>query len=170
MRKISIYLKPKRIQLSIRKDLVGSIGDRLGQLERFSKMVLVKKGKFIGKLSLNRSHDNAIDLSKKMGYEVFLGYFIWRYPGTSWKYKLHSFCVDSDYVVIEPSSVPEWSTVDSHYIGIPIPKELLVDSKYLTDFNSIDFINQHSPLALFELDYSKEDFIKTPKKLVLRKN
>lgn len=157
MQKISIYLKPKRLPLKIRKELIGNLDNQMDLFEHLSKMVHVERGSYIGTQPLTRSHDNAIKHAEENGYDVFLGYFVWKYSEDEpWQYRPHSFCVNSKDKVIEPSAVPKWTDVRSYYIGIPIPKQELRGMKHLIHFNSKSFIDEHSPLALFDLDYKKE--------------
>lgn len=156
MKKVSIYLSPKRLPLSIRKELLGNIKNHMDEFEHLSKMVHVERGRYIGTAPIQRSHDTAIKYAEENGMTVFLGYFVWQYDNEPWQYRMHSFCVDNKDKVVEPSAVPNWKDVRSYYIGIPIPKQQLRGKRHLIHFNSKSFVNEHSPLALFELDYEKE--------------
>ena len=158
MKNVSIYLKPKRLPLAIRKELVGNIDNQMDLFTHLSKMVHVDRGIYVGSKPLTRSHANAIAHAEENGYDVFLGYFVWRYSDSEpWQYRPHSFCVNKKDKVVEPSAVPKWDDVRSYYIGIPIPKHELRGNKHLIHFNSKSFIDEHSPLALFDLDYKKEN-------------
>jgi len=158
MKNLPIYIRPKRLPLDIRKELIGNIDNQMDLFTHLSKMVHVRRGVMLNHRikNLTRSHDNAIECARENGYEVFLGYFVWKYTDEPWQYRPHSFCVDGKGKVVEPSAVPNWTSVRSYYIGIPIPERELIGNKHLINFNSKSFVDEHSPLALFDLDYKKD--------------
>lgn len=108
---------------------------------RLSKLPELKKGFRTGVLPKVTVHQNAVSYAKRNNLRVFVGYIIYRdNVNESYKIEVHSFCVDNNNRVVEPTEGFEWE--NARYVGMPVPEKDIPGLRYLTLFERMDYINK----------------------------
>lgn len=108
---------------------------------RLRKLPTVPKGINIATMPKATIHDNAVAYAKKNKLRLYIGYIIYRAnPTDNWKIEVHSFCVDKNGRVIEPTEGFHWK--ESHYVGIPVKEADIRGMRYLNYFERMDYIHK----------------------------
>ncbi len=108
---------------------------------RLSKLPEIKKGFCVRVAPKVTVHENAIAYAKKNKLRLYVGYIIYRDSiDDRYKIEIHSFCVDKNTRVIEPTDGFNWD--EARYVGIPVPQNDIPGQRYLTLFDRMDYINK----------------------------
>lgn len=108
---------------------------------RLSKLPELKKGIHVGIMPSVTVHDNAVAYSKKNNLRLYIGYLIWREDNKApWNIEVHSFCVDANERVIEPTAITNWP--DARYVGIPVNPSDIQGMRYLNRFERMEYITK----------------------------
>lgn len=108
---------------------------------RLKKLPSIKKGINIAIMPKATVHDNAVAYAKKNKLVLHVGYIIHRSNvNDPWKIEVHSFCVDKNNRVIEPTEGFNWR--ESHYVGIPVKEDDIRGMRYLNYFEKMDYIHK----------------------------
>ena len=138
-----------KILISLAEAIPSNIKEQLIQNRKFwrdlpqrlTKLPEIKKGIRVGTMPKITVHENAVSYAARNKLRLYVGYLIHRDEvGGNYKIEVHSFCVDKNSRVIEPSEGFNWQ--ESRYVGIPVPQRDISGMRYLTLFERMDYINK----------------------------
>lgn len=140
---------PEQSLIAIAEALPSNIKEQLVQNRKFwrdlpvrlTKLPEIKKGFSVGIMPKVTIHENAVSYARRNKLRLYVGYIIYRDSVQDhYKIEVHTFCVDKNTRVIEPTEGFNWQ--EARYVGIPVPVQDIPGMRYLTLFERMDYINK----------------------------